>query len=170
MSEKERGLSHKLMENKGVHRLKWQLEGVWWLFTALVVISVMFPVWRYAQGFPYMGQNVLFIVLFVTLIRHLFLLKYTFLAKAEKWKIALIFVSMLLWAYTFRAWADVRSYLRADGFEPHFAHLDMEQMFAMAHYTRNEILFFLTGTLIALTIFPFRMVLSIWRVRNRGTV
>ncbi len=77
---------------------------------------------------------------------------------------------MLLLAFTYREWADFRSYLRADGFEPHFEHLGMDRMFALARYTRNELLFFTTGSMIALILFPFRMIVSIWRVRNRGTV
>ncbi len=151
-------------------KLKGQLEALWWAFTLVLVVGMLYPIWRYGQGFPFLFQNAVFIVLFVTLVRYLFLLKYTFLARAEKWKIALIFVSMLLFAYTFRAWADFRAYLRADGFEPHFAHLALDDMFALARYARNELLFFTTGTLIATVLFPFRMIVSIWRVRNRGTV
>jgi len=151
-------------------KLKWQLELVWWLFTLVLTIGMVYPVWRHGRDFPFLWQNVVFVVLFVTAVRYMFLLKYTFLAKAEKWKIALIFVSMLLLAFTYREWADFRSYLRADGFEPHFEHLGMDRMFAMARYTRNELLFFTTGSMIALILFPFRMIVSIWRVRNRGTV
>jgi hypothetical protein len=40
----------------------------------------------------------------------------------------------------------------------------------IAKYTRYQYLFFASGGLICLVLFPFRMVISMWRQYNKGTV
>jgi hypothetical protein len=40
----------------------------------------------------------------------------------------------------------------------------------MANYIKNEFTFFSIGSLIALAAFPVRMIISVWRLHNKGTV
>lgn len=38
------------------------------------------------------------------------------------------------------------------------------------NYTYNEVLLFGVGSVVAGIIFPLRLLLSVWRMKNRGTV
>lgn len=54
--------------------------------------------------------------------------------------------------------------------EQEFVHLGIEEQYKMGDYIRNEMVFFGVASLTTTFLLPTRMILSIWRVRNRGTV
>jgi hypothetical protein len=41
---------------------------------------------------------------------------------------------------------------------------------SMIAYIRNQMFFFGMGSILSCVLLPFRLILSIWRGRNRGTV
>jgi len=75
------------------------LEVVWWIFTLLLVVGILFPIYSKANAtYPFYTSSILFIVVFVTFTRYIFLLKYTFLAHLEKLKLAIILFSAIIGA------------------------------------------------------------------------
>jgi hypothetical protein len=40
----------------------------------------------------------------------------------------------------------------------------------MTQYIRSEFLFFGVGSVIVSILLPFRMIISVWRTKNKGTV
>ena len=54
--------------------------------------------------------------------------------------------------------------------EPLTGHLPLDDKKSIEHYMWTEMLFFGAGSIIAAPVFAIRMMLSIWRTHNRGTV
>lgn len=150
------------------------LELVWWIFTVIVVYLVIRPILDNFTEFEYIWLNIFYIVVLITYARHIFLLKYTYLAKAEKVKVFLIFFSIPLVFFLMWMITNFQTFLDNDGHDTIFNYLKApmsdEDKKGMLEYIHTEMMFFGFGAAFAGLLLPFRMVLSIWRQRNRGTV
>ncbi len=153
-----------------MNRGKLQLELIWWIFTALLVFAILFPIVSKISNYPFLIINAVFIISFVTCSRYIFLLKHTFLAQQQKVKAALVFLSIPLIAYLVSNLYDFQTFLDEDRIAPIISEFEFSEGQWIANYVRNEMLFFGVGSLIAAVLLPFRMIVSIWRTRNRGTV
>ena len=162
--------------NKQQFRLSLLLELVGWIVTAVILVFVLFPIAKAYKDFPFWTENILFIVTFVTLTRTIFLLKHTFFARIWSIKFILAIACIPFVFFLIGSLYDVQAFLDGNGLyalgdndllkEP----LAEAEMRSLVEYVRNELFFFGTGSIIAAFIFPFRMIISVWRVRNRGTV
>ena len=56
------------------------------------------------------------------------------------------------------------------GLQEFVKHLDGNKQPGMIAYIRNQMLFFGAGSIMTCILLSLRFVVSIWRVRNRGTV
>jgi hypothetical protein len=65
---------------------------------------------------------------------------------------------------------DFQRFLDEDGLISLMGSLNIDQQYGLAKYIRYEKLFFGTGAMVTIIMLPIRMIVSIWRVRNRGTV
>ena len=150
------------------HKIK--VELIWWLFTFMLVVLVLIPIRINAPLFPFFFQNTILIVAFVTFTRYIFLLPITLIAR-EKWiKVFIIAISAILFFILTTAIGDFRNFLEEEGLQTLVEHLHVEQQTRIMEYMKSEMLFFGVGSIISGVILPFRMVISLWRVRNRGTV
>jgi hypothetical protein len=148
------------------------LELVSWLFTAVIAVGILFPIWSKVTEYPERINyyNLVYIVVFVTFTRYIFLLRYTFLAEMDKVKALLIALSvptiilLIDGIFTFRQMVD------NDGYEAICKGVTSEQLNTIGLYYRNEYIFFGVAAVISAVAFPVRMVVSIWRRKNRGTV
>ncbi|MEL7121637.1 MAG: hypothetical protein AAFO07_19470, partial [Bacteroidota bacterium] len=61
-------------------------------------------------------------------------------------------------------------YIDNEGFDAIVGNLPYEKRNGLLSYIRNEMFFFGVGSIASCVIFPFRLVLSVWRGRNRGTI
>lgn len=148
-----------------------RLEFVWWLITALIIIGVLFPIYsKVGMAYPFYTANILFIITFITFTRSIFLLKYSFLSHWEKIKIALIAVTPLLLFYLINELNYFQTFLDEKGIENFLAKMSIPDRETMRKYITAEMLLFGVGSIITAIILPIRLVISIWRVRNRGTV
>ncbi len=149
-------------------RMIWRFELLWWAFTLLVATVVLFPVLFWAPAYPFYADNILFIVAFVTLGRYLFLLPHTFLAHRQWAKLVFLFLSIPFIFYLVQQLNAFQTFLDENGPEAVVGGLSYEQTNAMVGYVRSEMLLFAVGSIISAVLFPFRMVVSVWRVRNLG--
>ncbi|NND08531.1 MAG: hypothetical protein HKN87_19295 [Saprospiraceae bacterium] len=149
-------------------RQKIFLEATWWAITAFVVFLILFPILKNTPYYPFQWSNIIFIVAFITLARYIFLFKYTFLQKYQYFKIILIFLCIpLIFNLVnnlnyFIAVTDESAYYFLDG------NLSQSQRNKMGLFIRTEMLFFGVGSVLATIIFPFKLLRSIWRYRNKG--
>lgn len=151
-------------------RLKLILEIVSWILTALVVTFFLLPITRKIYQYPFLQMNILFIVVFITLTRYIFLLKHTFFAYSQWFKVLLIFACVPGFLYTLRSFKSFQEYLGEKGVEGFMFHLPHLQQVPLAKYVTAEMIFFGAGSLLTIIIFGFRMLISIWRLHNKGTV
>lgn len=147
-----------------------QLELLWWLITVLVLAAVLLPIYFNIGNFPFYLLNAVVITCFITLGRYIFLLPYTFLAKRETLKIIIIFLCIPLIFYLIQELNYFQTFIDEQGVEKLVGKRPADEQMGWASFIQNEILLFGVGAVITSVIFPFRLILSIWRGRNRGTV
>jgi len=150
--------------------LSFTLELLMWLVTILIAAGVLYPIWQKAPNYPFWTPNIAFILIFITTTRYIFLLKHTWLAYLQPVKLFLIVLSIPLIFYLINEINFFQTYLDEYGVEEFLGHLNLSQQAELSQYIRNEMLLFGTGSLIAAFLLPIRMIMSIWRTRNRGTV
>ncbi len=146
------------------------LEFVWWIITALIVVAVLYPIQDAMYVWPFRGWNIIFIVVLFTFGRYVFLLKHTFLAKRQTLKIVLL---LLMFPLTFALVDGLHSfmnYIEENTWDTLTGHLPAAEKASIENYIWSEMLFFGVGSVIAAPVFAGRLMLSIWRTRNRGTV
>jgi len=145
------------MSSKSVLYLR--LELVWWLFTALTTMLILYPIYTKLTGFPFYWMNGIFIVSSITLIRYIFLLPYTFLARQQMLKVAIVFVTVPYVFYLVESVYVFNEYLDYDRLGAMVSGLPVEEQKGMLNYIRNEVLLFGVAAVISASAFPFRMIL-----------
>jgi hypothetical protein len=147
-----------------------RLELVWWMATALLLAGVLFPIYKSRADYPFWITNILFVLVFITFARYIFLLKHTFLAWLQWAKVAVIILCIPLFIYQIKVMHLFQLYLDEIGLQDLFAHLSFKGQVQMTDYVQAEMLFFGAASIIVTVLLPFRMLISYWRTRNRGTV
>lgn len=153
-----------------VTRAKVYLELWWWLLTLIVCAIVLFPILRSIPEYPFLVSNVLFVVIFITVTRYIFLLKHTFLAHLTWIKAGIIAFSAIILFLLITGLGDFNSFVDEQGLQVLVTNLSFEKQTALISYMHNEMIFFGVGSIIATALLPVRMLISLWRMRNRGTV
>lgn len=151
-------------------RLKILLELIWWVFTVVLIWLVLRPIQKSIYEFPFYIWNIIFIIAFVTLTRLAFLLPYTFLARTMWIKVAIILLTPLLSYYLWGGMSLVRNFIDEEGLQSIMKHLVDADQDRLSRYIRKELLFFGVGSVAASIAFAIRMLISIFRMRNRGTI
>ena len=143
-----------------------RLELIWWLATVVVVALVLLPVYTALQRlFPFYGVNIVFVAVFITLTRYLFLLKYTFLQGKHYLNLALVFLSIPAVFLLIQEINLFQTYLDENGFLSIVGTLPREQQLSMMQYIRTEMLLFGVGSVIASIVFSLRLVVYLWKGR-----
>jgi hypothetical protein len=155
-----------------MNKNKLLLELLWWIFTAIFTTMVLYPIWSKVTVYPERINyyNLAYIITFITLTRYIFLIKYTFLANSQVAKAIMIVVVIPIIIFSIDGVFSFRQILDNDGYAAICQGVPDNQINSIGMYYRNEYLFFGVSAIITAIIFPFRMVVSIWRKINRGTV
>lgn len=147
------------------------MEAIWWLVTAVILALVMAPIFfNIGANYPFYIPNILFIVVFVTFTRYIFLLKYSLFSHTTWIKAVLVFLPIPIFLYFIDAMYDFQRFLDEEGMISVMGSLSADTQYQLAKYVQYENLFFGTGAILTCILFPMRMIVSMWRVRNRGTV
>lgn len=149
---------------------KIKVEILWWAFTAILTTAVLLPIWQNAPTFPFFFANAFFIIVFVTFTRYTFLLPTTLLARSKWIKVFVMAIAGILFFVMSTALSDFHNFLEQEGLQTIVTHLNVQQQTSVINYIKNEMIFFGVGSVIAGIVLPFRMLKSIWRMKNRGTV
>lgn len=150
--------------------LEIRMELLWWAFTAIVAVVVLFPVIQHVDNYPFLIPNIIFIIVFITFARYIFLLKYTFLANRQVLKVIIFFLCLPLIFYLVQEINAARGYLDENGIDNLVKNLPYEKHWGFASYIKTQMNFFGAASLMVTILLPFRLLISIWRNRNRGTV
>lgn len=156
------------MQKQTVARLL--LEFTWWIITALIVWAVLSPINKAMYVWPFQTWNIIFVVALVTFTRYIFLLEHTLIARQQILKIVLL---LLMFPVTFmltNGVSDFMTYIEEHTWDPMTGHLPALEKLETEQYIWNEMLFFGVGSILSAPAFAIRMMLSIWRTRNRDSV
>ena len=153
-----------------VKNQKIRIELLWWLFTLLLIVIVLYPIWQNVPGYPFYAGNIFFIAVFVTFTRYTFLLRSTLLAYTKWIKVGMIAIAAILFFVMSTALSDFRNFLDERGLQTLVTHLDVNAQTSLINYIKNEMVFFGVGSIVSGILLPLRMIVSLWRMRNRGTV
>ncbi len=104
------------------------------------------------------------------LVRYIFFLRYTFIAYSQYVKIALIFVSVPLIFNLINNLNYFITYIDDQTYDSFLGHLDRKRYDELGTYIKTQMLLFGVGSTISAIFFPIRMIISIWRVKNRNSV
>ncbi len=147
------------------------LELIWWIITIIMVVLFIFPIYNtVGDKYIFYVQNIFFIVLFITFTRYIFLLKYTFLANNNKLKVALVFIPIILFFYAIDSLFDFQDYIDKQEHIEMLSQLSPDRAIEISKYIKYQFIFFGTGSMMVIFMLPIRMIVSIWRGINRGTV
>lgn len=150
---------------------KWVAEIIFWLMAAGISLLVMKPIHDYiGQDYEFYDVNYIFIILFLTFSRYILLLRFTPFSHNAWIKLILLFSCIPLFIYLIDGQYNFHQMLDEKGLEPIVKSQDLDFKWNIAKYTKYQFLFFSTGTIMTLVILPVRMIISIWKVRNKGTV
>ena len=149
--------------------LRRRLEGIWWVFTLMLVLAVLAPIFVNHIPYPFYFQNVLMIAVFVTVSRYAFLYKHTWI-NGRRW-IMRIFIgaSVFLIFVLATSMIDFRNYMDEVGLQEVVKGLSSEQQFKLIKYIQSEVLFFGTGSILGVIALDLRLMISLWRIRNPVT-
>lgn len=151
-------------------KLKIWYEIIWWAIAAVVAAAVIYPILRVMRVWEFQTLNIVFVVGLVTLSRLIFLFPHTPWATRQPVKVALL---LLCFPATFFLYDFVNRFvvhINQVGWEYITGHLPTAQKASMESYIWNEMLFFGVGCVIATPVLAGRLMLSIWRQHNRGTL
>jgi hypothetical protein len=144
------------------------LELVWWLLTCMVVLAVLYPIYKHLGFWKFTDWNILFIVVVITLTRYIFLLEHTFLAKNQRLKV-ILFLFMFPFGFTMiHGINKFMNYIEENSWEPITNGLTDSNKLALESYMWGEMLFFGVGSVIVCIVFMGRMLKSVWTLHNRG--
>jgi len=146
------------------------LELLTLLFSVILTFLVLLPLTNKQVEYPFFIENAVFIISFVLIIRYLFFLKYSFLAKQQIIKVGLVFVFIPFIFYLISSFHGFRTFLDVEGMYAPMQYLPAEKGQKLGDYMYYEMVFFGSGAIVASIIFPFRLIISVWTLKNRGKV
>jgi len=148
-------------------RLKLKLELIWWVFTLVLVVAVLAPIYISKLTFPFYFANVVFIIVFVTVTRYMFFLKHTWLLRMKWLKIGLILGSVIFIFVLSTSMIDFNNYIDQIGLQEIVMDLPVEDQFSMIRYIHREVIFFGIGSIVAMIALPVRLLISLRRMRQQ---
>ena len=147
-----------------------KMELIWWLVTMLLVAAIIYPILEYTDNYPFLALNIIYIIVFVTFSRYIFLLKFTILANAHLVKVAIILISIPIIAYLISGINFFQTYIDENGMDSFLSSGSSVSQEQIGSFIKNELILFGVGSVMAAILLPFRLVISLWRWKNRGTV
>jgi hypothetical protein len=147
-------------------RILFALEFVWWLITAVIVIALLWPIQSAGIPWVFQTQNILFVVLTITLTRYIFLHHQTFLARPQYLKAVVMLAMFPLTFVLIGEFNGFLNYIEENTWEPLTGHLAYARRRGLESFIWNEMLFFGAASVIAAPAFAVRMFVSIWRQHN----
>lgn len=161
----------KYTHSSGELNKKWTFEVISWVLTIIVTILVLLPLYAKEIPFDFYVFNIIFIILFLTYLRYIFFLRYTPFSHFTPVKLVFIFIAIPVLFFLVDALSSFQAFNDEVGLQEIVKHLSSNsEQSTMMKYIRTEYLFFGVSSMICAVTLPVRMIISIWRWINKGTV
>ncbi len=149
---------------------KFVAELLWWIITAIVIAMVLYPITLNTINFPFYFENALLITVFITFSRYIFFLPISFIARMKWIKVFIIASAVFIFFILTMALGDFRNFMDEEGLQTLVIHLHVNKQTSVINYIKNEMIFFGVGSSLTTILLAMRMIVSLWRMRNSGTV
>ncbi len=150
--------------------LKVKLEVLWWIATLIILTAILFPILSNISEYRFLIPNIVFVLVFITFTRYIFQLKHTFLGRLQKVKALIMLISLPLSAYIVQSIHNFQAYIDENGMGALLEEVAFEEQNGLGTFIQTEYIFFGVGAIISIVVLFFRLVISIWRFRNKGTI
>ena len=148
----------------------WKVELIWWALGFVLLAVIMFPIYSNFEHFPFLFQNAVFILVFFHFARMAFLWKYNPFQRNLVFKLIIIFTMIPLCVLLMDGLNEFQYFLDEQGVESLLPNLPLKEKLALGQYIQSEMFFFGVGSVIATVTVTFRLIISIWRVKNTDRV
>ncbi len=155
---------------KEFNRLIAGMELVWIVFTVLLVAAILYPIYSSFTDYQFLTLNILYIAVFITLTRYVFLFRFVFWSRWQYVKIALIILAIPLLAYLINSLENFHKFMDEVDANAWMYRVPESDRAELMTYILNEMSLFGVGSIISAVLMPFRLLVSVWRQRNRGNV
>ncbi len=146
------------------------IEGISLLMTAIVVVVVMYPIWTQFPEYKFNWTNIIYIAAFLTFARYTFLLRYTLIAQAQNVKIAFILLTLIIILGLITQIQDFNVWIDAGDPERLMPLVPQSKRDGLLSYIKSEFFFFAVGAIVASVFLSGRLMMSVWRTRNKEGV
>ena len=145
----------------------YRLEFLFLILAAAFALILVFPIYYAGVDFPFLIKNIIIIFIGVILFKHIFFLKYSWINKYQKLKIALIPLSVPLVIILVRTLNGFTTFIDEMPMADLMPELDYERQKFFSQYIRIEYIAVCVVAIAASIILPFKLLVSIWREVNR---
>jgi hypothetical protein len=146
------------------------IEAISLLMTAIVVAVVMYPIWTQFPEFSFNWTNIVYILAFLTFTRYTFLLRYTFIATQQNIKIGFILLTLIIILGLVTQIQDFNVWIDAGDPDRLMPNVPQSKRDALLKYIKSEFMFFAVGAIVASVFLSGRLMMSVWRTRNKEGV
>src|SRR5690606_31204127 len=94
-----------------------KLEIFWWIFTFILIAGILFPIRHTLNNYPFLYTNIIYIFVFITFTRYIFLLPYTFFAHWQNFKLTILFLCIPIIFLLIQELNNFQTYLDYNGVE-----------------------------------------------------
>lgn len=144
-------------------------EIIWWLITFVICLLFLFPIYaELGASYLFYLDNIIFIGLFITGFRFIFFTKYHWFASYNRVKLVYVFLSIPILMYLIGSLWDFQNYLDEYGMYSMMEDLQIDKQRSLSRYIKTEMIFTWIGATISFIILPFKMLRSIWILKNRN--
>lgn len=141
----------------------WQLELIWWLFTLVLCVLVILPIWNKGIDFPFYAYNIVYVIAAITLTRYLFFLNLSWLKDRFVAQAGLVFLLIPLLFMMGQGLNEFITYQDNNGPDVLVRGISDETAESMNAYLKSEYFFFGIVGMAAGIILPFRILINVWR-------
>jgi len=141
---------------------------LWVLFTALLIAIVLWEIYSNNIDYPFYFNNILFIVALMFFVRCIFMIKYSFIENTIFPKLIIMPLGIFMGMYMYMGLNYFIEYYQSNGIYYSVQQFPLEKQYFLGSYIRSEYMFFGIAALVSSIIIPFRMLISVWRVFNKG--
>lgn len=150
---------------------KWSFSFISWIITAVIVVMVLLPVYtQLGDNYRFYFENIVFIILFVSFTRFIFLTKHHWFSHVTWFKVIAIFAVIPLLFYCVDNMWDFQRFLDEEGMGSIMSDVHGKNQSGLGKFVKTQMIFFGASALITTILLPFRMLHSIWRLKHRGKV
>lgn len=137
---------------------------------AIIAMLLILPIYMVNPNYPFFKSHFIFIFLFLNFAKYIFFLRFSLFSHYNPVKLVFIFLTIPLAVLLTDEFSMFQDYSDTVGLQELVKSMNGNDQNGMMAFIRNQMLFFGAGSVVTTVLLAFRLIISIWRVRNRNRV